>query len=121
MRKKLLIGLGALIVLLVAAAFIIPAFVPVDVYKAQIEERVRAATGREFATYVCDAFDWLAAEGEHWPRMLSVGLHLRMIGRAGRIGALDSILRHLHASGIAWVTTREAIARHWIGACPAAR
>ncbi|MBL8839653.1 MAG: AsmA family protein, partial [Alphaproteobacteria bacterium] len=47
--KKLLIGFGALVVLVVAAAFIIPAFVPVDVYKAQLEERVRAATGRDFA------------------------------------------------------------------------
>lgn len=105
-----------------------PYFVPVDGRRhlvlpyafdtndMQFQHTQRFATGREFSAYVCDAFDWLAREGEHAPRMLSVGLHLRMIGRAGRMGALATILRHLQASGTAWVATREAIARHWIGA-----
>lgn len=80
----------------------------------QFQHTQRFATGREFAQYVCDAADWLAQEGERWPRMLSVGLHLRMIGRAGRIGAVQQILQHLQHSGVAWITTREQIARHWI-------
>jgi peptidoglycan/xylan/chitin deacetylase (PgdA/CDA1 family) len=46
--------------------------------------------------------------------MMSIGLHLRMIGRPGRIAALDRILAHLDASGTAWVATRASIARHWL-------
>jgi peptidoglycan/xylan/chitin deacetylase (PgdA/CDA1 family) len=80
----------------------------------QFQHTQRFATGREFAEYVCDAADWLAREGERQPRMLSVGLHLRMIGRAGRIGALERILQHLRQRGDCWVATREQIARHWL-------
>lgn len=76
--------------------------------------------GADFADYVIDAFDWLAREGERAPKMLSVGLHLRMIGRPGRMGALDRILAHVTGSGAAWVAPRAAIARHWIAAFPEA-
>ncbi|GGF80924.1 chitin deacetylase [Azorhizobium oxalatiphilum] len=69
--------------------------------------------GADFADYVIDAFDWLAREGERAPKMLSIGLHLRMIGRPGRIGALDRILAHICGSGHAWVAPRADIARHW--------
>ena len=88
-----------------------------DTNDMQFQHTQRFATGREFATYVSDAADWLVAEGRSAPRMLSVGLHLRMIGRAGRIGALATILQHvqgLQSAGLAWVATREQIARHWI-------
>lgn len=85
-----------------------------DTNDMQFQHTQRFATGRDFAAYVCDAADWLAREGARWPRMLSVGLHLRMVGRAGRIGALEEILRHLQGKGIAWIATREQIARHWI-------
>ena len=78
----------------------------------------RFGTGRDFSQYVCDAYDWLAREGEHRPRMLSVGLHLRMIARPGRIGALERILEHITQRKTAWVTTRSAIAEHWIYANP---
>lgn len=80
----------------------------------QFQHTQRFDTGRAFAEYVCDAIDWLAREGERQPRMLSVGLHLRMIGRAGRIGALERILAHLQRRGDCWVATREQIARHWL-------
>jgi peptidoglycan/xylan/chitin deacetylase (PgdA/CDA1 family) len=78
----------------------------------------RFGTGRDFSQYVCDAYDWLAREGEHKPRMLSVGLHLRMIARPGRIGALERILEHITQRKTAWVTTRKAIAEHWIACNP---
>jgi allantoinase len=42
-----------------------------------------------------------------------VGLHLRMIGRPGRIGALETILRHVTQGDAAWIAPRAAIARHW--------
>lgn len=74
--------------------------------------------GADFADYVIDAFDWLAREGERAPKMLSIGLHLRMIGRPGRIGALERILAHVQGSGRAWVAPRAAIARHWRATFP---
>lgn len=85
-----------------------------DTNDMHFQQTHRFSTGRDFATYVCDAFDWLAREGDTWPRMLSIGLHLRMIARAGRMGALDTILRHMAQSGHAWIATREQIARWWL-------
>ena len=96
-----------------------------DTNDMQFQHTQRFATASQFAEYVCDAFDWLAGEGAqvphgpHGPRMLSVGLHLRMIGRPGRMKALPIILEHLRASGAAWIATREQIARHWIAHAPA--
>jgi peptidoglycan/xylan/chitin deacetylase (PgdA/CDA1 family) len=77
-------------------------------------------SGMDFAAYCCDAFDWLALEGERAPKMMSIGLHLRMIGRPARMKALDRILAHINASGAAWVAPRAAIARHWLARFPAA-
>jgi peptidoglycan/xylan/chitin deacetylase (PgdA/CDA1 family) len=89
-----------------------------DTNDMQFQHTQRFSTGDEFARYVCDAFDWLAREGTTRPRMLSIGLHLRMIARPGRIGAVERILRHMRSAGGAWITTREAIARHWIASVP---
>jgi peptidoglycan/xylan/chitin deacetylase (PgdA/CDA1 family) len=75
--------------------------------------------GADFADYVIDAFEWLKREGETAPKMMSVGLHLRMIGRPGRIGALERILAHMTKSGAAWIAPRAAIARHWRDVVPA--
>ena len=72
--------------------------------------------------YACDTFDVLLAEGGQTaaaPRMMSLGLHLRIIGRPGRIGALQRFFEHVsHASGV-WVTTRRAVALHFAAAVPA--
>ena len=46
--------------------------------------------------------------------MLSIGLHLRMIGRPARIGGLEKILKHLIQRGGVWIARRDAIARHWL-------
>ncbi|WP_245294776.1 polysaccharide deacetylase family protein [Rhizobium rhizosphaerae] len=67
--------------------------------------------GRDFADYVIDAADWLHREGG---RMLSIGLHLRMIGRPGRIGALAMIIDHLAAKPDISVARRADIAWHWL-------
>jgi peptidoglycan/xylan/chitin deacetylase (PgdA/CDA1 family) len=74
--------------------------------------------GADFADYVMDAFDWLVREGANTPKMMSIGLHLRIIGRPGRIGALDRILRHITQIGSAWIAPRVAIARHWRATFP---
>lgn len=74
----------------------------------------RFVTGDDFARYVADAFDWLWREGETAPKMLSVGLHLRMIGRPGRIAGLERALEHMRSRGGVWFARRDQIARHWI-------
>lgn len=69
--------------------------------------------GDDFARYCIDAFDRLYAEGAGMPRMLSVGLHLRIIGRPARIGGLERFLDHaLRREGV-WFARRDEIARAW--------
>ena len=66
----------------------------------------------DFSRYCIAAFDRLAKEGG---RMMSIGLHLRTIGRPARIAGLEQILSHVAAAGdVAWVATRAEIARHWV-------
>jgi allantoinase len=71
----------------------------------------RFVTARDFAEYTTDAYDTLWTEGG---RMMSIGLHLRMIGRPGRIAALDRIISHMKAKGGVWFATRRQIAEHWL-------
>jgi putative urate catabolism protein len=69
--------------------------------------------GDEFFAYLRDAFDVLHAEGEHAPKMMSVGLHCRLVGRPGRFAALVRFLDHVARHDRVWVATRLDIARHW--------
>ena len=69
--------------------------------------------GSDFAKYCIDAFDRLHAEGAVAPRMLSVGLHTRIIGRPARIGGLEAFLDHVVGKGDVWFATRAEIARAW--------
>jgi len=69
--------------------------------------------GAEFFTYIKDAFDCLYEEGETRPKMLTVGLHARLLGRPGRIGALHRILDYIANHDRAWICRRGDIARHW--------
>ena len=72
--------------------------------------------GEDFARYCIDAFDRLYEEGGDAPRMMSVGLHLRIIGRPGRIGGLERFLAHAASKPGVWFARRDAIARHWLAA-----
>jgi allantoinase len=72
-------------------------------------------TGDDFFQYNRDAFDVLYAEGG---RMLTIGLHARLIGRPGRIGGLMRLLDHMMAKDGVWIARREDIARHWIATHP---
>ena len=77
-------------------------------------------TGEDFLRYCRDAFDWLYQSGlEGRPRMMSIGLHARIIGRPGRIGALARLIDHIQAHEGVWIASREAIARHWRARFPA--
>ena len=69
--------------------------------------------GEDFYTYARDAFDALYAEGASQPRMMSIGLHNRLIGRPGRIMGLRRLLQHIRAHRDVWVCRRIDIARHW--------
>jgi len=67
-------------------------------------------SGDQFYTYLKDSFDTLYAEGG---RMLSVGLHCRLVGRPGRAAALARFLDYVASHDEVWVTRRIDIARHW--------
>jgi peptidoglycan/xylan/chitin deacetylase (PgdA/CDA1 family) len=69
--------------------------------------------GDDFARYCLDAFEWLWREGAKAPRMMSVGLHLRIIGRPGRIGGLERFLTAVASRPELWIARRDAIAHHW--------
>jgi allantoinase len=73
------------------------------------------STGEDFFIYCRDAFDWLYRSGiEGRPRMMTISLHNRIIGRPGRIGALARLLDHIQRHDAVWLCNRTAIARHWI-------
>ncbi len=76
-------------------------------------------TADHFFNYLRDAFDVLYAEGEESPKMLSVGMHCRLLGRPGRFRALQRFLDHIEAHDRVWVTRRVDIARHWAEHHPA--
>lgn len=75
-------------------------------------------TGEQFFTYLRDAFDALYLEGQTAPKMMSVGLHCRVVGKPGRIGALRRFLEHITRHDRVWVARRIDIARHWIATHP---
>ena len=70
-------------------------------------------SGDQFFAYLRDAFDTLYAEGAEAPKMLSVGLHCRLVGRPGRAAALARFLDHVQRHAGVWVCRRIDIARHW--------
>ena len=75
-------------------------------------------SGDQFFGYLRDAFDTLYAEGETAPKMLSVGLHCRVVGRPARMAALKRFLDHIQACDKVWVARRIDIARHWLATHP---
>ncbi len=73
--------------------------------------------GEDFFTYLRDAFDVLYAEGDpagdNAPKMLSIGMHCRILGRPGRMRALQKFLDHVQNHDKVWICRRLDIARHW--------
>lgn len=76
-------------------------------------------TGQDFFTYLKDAFDVLYAEGrEGQPKMLSIGLHCRLIGRPGKIKGLMQFIDYIQGFEGVWYPRRIDIARHWAATHP---
>ena len=69
--------------------------------------------GEEFFAYLKDSFDVLYAEGATAPKMMSIGLHCRVVGRPGRAAALMRFLDYIQKHKRVWVPTRLQIAQHW--------
>ncbi|MBS7805939.1 allantoinase PuuE [Rhizobiales bacterium TNE-4] len=71
-------------------------------------------SGDQFFAYLKDSFDLLYREGAVSPKMMSIGLHCRLVGRPGRAAALKRFLDYVKSFEHVWITTRLDIARHWI-------
>ncbi len=70
-------------------------------------------TADQFYTYLRDSFDVLYREGGETPRMMSVGLHCRLVGRPGRMRALERFVDYVQRYNEVWFCRRADIARHW--------
>jgi allantoinase len=70
-------------------------------------------SGDQFFSYLKDSFDVLYAEGLEQPKMLSIGLHCRLVGRPGRFAALQRFLDYVQKHDRVWICRRIDIARHW--------
>ncbi|MBF7681839.1 allantoinase PuuE [Acinetobacter sp. B5B] len=70
-------------------------------------------SGEQFYQYLKDAFDVLYAEGETEPKMMSIGMHCRILGRPGRFRALQRFLDYVQQHEHVWVCRRNDIADHW--------
>ena len=75
-------------------------------------------SGEQFFTYLKDAFDVLYEEGQDAPKMLSIGLHNRIIGRPARFAALKRFVEYVQSHDQVWCCTREQIAQHWAAHFP---
>ncbi|WP_026042641.1 allantoinase PuuE [Pantoea sp. A4] len=76
-------------------------------------------TAEQFYTYLRDSFDVLYEEGESAPKMMSIGMHCRLLGRPGRFKALQRFLDHIQQHDDVWICTRQQIADHWVKHHPA--
>lgn len=75
--------------------------------------------GEDFFAYLRDAFDVLYDEGAERPRMMSIGLHMRLAGHPGRAAALMRFIEYIQAKERVWICRRADIAQHWIKEHPA--
>ena len=69
--------------------------------------------GDQFLNYLKDTFDILYEEGEETPRMMSIGLHCRLVGKPGRLKALERFIDHVQSHDRVWCCRRIEIAHHW--------
>jgi hypothetical protein len=77
-----------------------------------------ALSNEQWLLYAVDTLETLWAEGTEAPRLMSLGVHLRIIGRPGRIGVLERFLEHASKKPAVWIATRRAIAEHFASQVP---
>jgi putative urate catabolism protein len=77
------------------------------------------STAEQFFQYLRDTFDVLYAEGSEFPKMMSVGMHCRLLGRPGRLVGLQRFLDHVEKHERVWICRRVEVARHWMAIYPA--
>ena len=70
-------------------------------------------SGYQFFQYLKDSFDCLYEEGNKYPKMMSIGLHCRLIGRPGRMKSLLNFLDYIQKFNDVWICKRDEIASHW--------
>ena len=87
----------------------------------RFDGNVGFSTADDYFSYMRDTFDMLYAESADEPRMMSLGLHDRLIGRPGRAVGLARFLDYVATHDEVWVATGEEIARHWQAIHPPAR
>ncbi|VEC00563.1 putative urate catabolism protein [Cedecea lapagei] len=75
-------------------------------------------TAEQFYTYLKDSFDVLYEEGETAPKMMSIGMHCRLLGRPGRFRALQRFLDYVQQHEGVWICRRQDIAEHWVKTHP---
>ena len=75
-------------------------------------------TSDQWFSFIRDAFDMLYAEGAKAPKMMSVGLHMRLIGHPARAVGLQRLLDYMMQRKDVWITRRVDIARHWVATHP---
>lgn len=75
-------------------------------------------TAEQFYTYLKDSFDVLYEEGETAPKMMSIGMHCRLLGRPGRFRALQRFLDYVQQHDDVWICRRQDIAEHWVKTHP---
>lgn len=79
-------------------------------------------TGQDFYTYLKDAFDVLYEEGAHGaPKMMTIGLHCRLVGRPGKIAGLKQFIKYIQSFENVWTPRRIDIAKHWAKTHPHTR
>ena len=75
-------------------------------------------TSDQWFSFIKDAFDMLLREGARHPKMMSVGLHMRLVGHPARAAGLERLLDYMGKQQGVWITRRLDIARHWIATYP---
>jgi allantoinase len=83
------------------------------------DSKLLTMTSSQWAEFIIDAIDVLLAEGEDRPKMMSIGLHCRIVGQPARFGGLTRVLDHVASRSDIWVAPRLAIAKHWAATHPA--
>ena len=81
--------------------------------------RGRIGTGWQFFEFLKDAFDILYEEGETSPKLMNVGLHMRIVGQPARAAGLKRFLDYVQSKPDVWIAPRVEIARHWMKLHPA--